>query len=402
MKKQRILFVDDDENVLLSYKRSLRGQRESWSMEFEVDPAIALQRIREESFDTVVTDMRMPGMSGLELLEQIKGDDRTGDVPVVIVTGEADKVLKRKALNLDAADLLNKPVESEDLIARLRSVLRTKQYADELKQNNELLEQRVQERTSELVASQVDILWRLGKAAEYRDEETGNHVIRVGSYSRVVASAMGMSDSFCDTLFLAAPLHDIGKIGVSDTVLLKPGKLTDEEWDSMRRHCEIGVSILTDECKFMHVAAKYSSQRVVGTLSPVSNNPIIEMAAEIAASHHEKWNGSGYPAGISGDSIPLVGRIVAIADVYDALRSDRPYKDAFTVERSLQIIRESSGSHFDPKVVAAFIDAYPQIEAIEREFSDEAAMTSQTAHVPMSLLTPLSWDENRGLLAQIE
>lgn len=390
MQKQRILFVDDDVNVLRSYQRSLRGQREVWLMEFETSPRTALQRVKAESFDTVVTDMRMPEMSGLDLLKQIKDDERISDVPVVIVTGEADKELKRNALNLDAADLLNKPVETEDLIARLRSVLRTKRYADELKQSNELLEQRVQERTSELVASQVDILWRLGKAAEYRDEETGNHVIRVGSYSRVVANAMGMDDAFCDTMFLAAPLHDIGKIGVSDTVLLKPGKLNDEEWDAMRRHCEIGVSILTDACKFMHVAAKYAPQRVVGALSNMSSNPVIVMAAEIAASHHEKWDGSGYPARLSGEDIPLVGRIVAIADVYDALRSNRPYKDAFTVERSLEIIRESRGSHFDPAVVDAFLAAYPQIEAIEREFSDIAPPLTKPPCIPTDLVLSAS------------
>ena len=187
MKKQRILFVDDDPNVLRSYARSLYGLSESWIMEFEDSPVDALVRIQEEDFDLVVSDVRMPMMSGLELLAKLKGNPRTENIPVVIVTGEADQSLKRQSLDLDAADLLSKPICRDDLVARLRSVLRIKEYADRLRDSNELLEQRVRERTAELEASRIDILWRLGKAAEYRDEETGNHVIRVGSYSRVVA-----------------------------------------------------------------------------------------------------------------------------------------------------------------------------------------------------------------------
>ena len=314
----------------------------------------------------------MPGMSGLQLLERIKGRPSLRHLPVVIVTGDADKSLKRTALDLDAADLLNKPVDSEDLIARLRSVLRTKRYADELMQSNQLLEQRVQERTAELEASRIDIILRLGKAAEYRDEETGNHVIRVGIYSRIIANTMGMSSAFCDTIFLAAPLHDIGKIGVADSILRKPGKLSDDEWEAMRGHCQIGVSILSDSSRFMNLFTRQASSLVPSEVADLSNNPIIKMATEIAATHHEKWDGSGYPMGVAGEAIPIAGRIVAIADVYDAIRSERPYKKSFTVERSLDIIRDSSGSHFDPDVVDAFLRCYPEIQAIEDEFGDDS------------------------------
>lgn len=342
-------------------------------MEFASCPLEAWNRLQSEQFDAVVSDVRMPGMSGLELLDLIKMNSSTCDIAVVIVTGEADRELKWRALDSDAADLLNKPVDPNDLVARLRSVLRTKRYADQLRNQNELLEQRVQERTAELVASRIDILWRLGKAAEFRDEETGNHVIRVGSYSRAVARAMGLDEEFTDTLFMAAPLHDIGKIGIPDSILLKPGKLSDDEWGVMRQHCQIGVAILSDECKFMHVARRYSDTSLSESEDLVAN-PVMELAATIAASHHEKWNGLGYPNALKGSEIPLAGRIVAIADVYDALRSERPYKKAFSVDRSLEILNEDSGSHFDPDVVTGFFDAFDDIRSIENEFADSASI----------------------------
>lgn len=370
MKKPRILFVDDEPNVLHAYERSLRTQLSVWDMEFESRPAQAWTRLQQEPFDTVVCDVRMPGITGLELLQRIKNDASLHDIPVIIVTGEAERNLKAKALNLDAADLLNKPVQVDDLVARLRSVLRIKSYADQLHDEKSLLEQRVKQRTAELNASRVDILWRLGKAAEYRDEETGNHVVRVGSYSRVIAKTMGQDEAFCDTIFLAAPLHDIGKIGVPDAVLLKPGKLNEEEWVAMRAHCEIGVSILTDTCHLKRFASQLASPGLVEMILSDCSNPVIDMAARIAQSHHEKYDGSGYPDGIAGDDIPLVGRIVAIADVYDALRSRRPYKVPFSVERSVSILKESSGSHFDPQVVDAFLDSFREIQAIDNEFSD--------------------------------
>ena len=369
MKKQSVLFVDDDPNVLQSYKRSLRRQRHDWEMTFDDNPIHAWERMQKEPFDTVVSDVRMPGMNGLEFLTRIKTEPTLSDIPVVIVTGESDSKLKRQALDLDAADLLNKPVDTYDLIARLKSVLRTKEYSDKLKESNELLERRVRVRTAELNASRIDILWRLGKASEFRDEETGNHVVRVGCYSRVVALALGLDSDYCDNLFLAAPLHDIGKIGIGDDVLLKPGRLTDDEWVTMRRHCEFGVSILTDPGNFMNIASRFfSSQGIVELIG--TSNPVLELAAEIAATHHEKWDGSGYPARLAGEEIPLSGRIVAIADVYDALRSERPYKQPFSVEKSLAILRESSGSHFDPQVVEAFINNFEEIQSIENEFGD--------------------------------
>lgn len=372
----RILFVDDERNVLNAYQRMLRSRKSEWQMEFVDCPIKAWQMLQEQPFDVVVSDIRMPGMTGLQLLDRITTDQRTDILQVIIVTGESDQQLKSLALNQGAADLLNKPILQEDLIARLKSVIRIREYADRLKQQNEQLETRVRERTAALNASRIDTLWRLGKAAEYRDEETGNHVIRVGSYSRVIAEAMGLDDEFCDTLFLAAPLHDIGKIGIPDSVLLKPGKLTAEEWEMMRRHCEIGVAILSNECKFMDAVSRYASDVLEDSKGAKIDNPVIELATIIAETHHEKWNGSGYPNALVGAEIPLPGRIVAIADVYDALRSERPYKQPFSVEKSLDILSEEAGAHFDPDVVEAFFAAFDQIREIEQEFRDVPEATA--------------------------
>lgn len=339
-------------------------------MSFESCPLVAWERIQHDSFDVVVTDVRMPGITGLELLERSKKNRSTEGIAFIVVTGESDQALKRSALDLDAADLLNKPIHRDDLVARLRSVIRAKQFSDEICQHNELLEQRVLERTAELAASRIDTLWKLGKASELRDEETGNHIVRVGGYSRVVAKSMGFDDDLCDTLYLAAPLHDVGKIGVSDTILLKPGKLSDEDWRAMRQHCEIGHKILTDPCDFSAIESKEKNKIESCALWQSEENSVIEMAATIAISHHEKWDGGGYPAGDSGEAIPIEGRIVAIADVYDALRSERPYKNQFSVEQSLDIIKGDSGTHFDPKVVDAFIDNFAEIEALENQLRD--------------------------------
>ncbi len=367
--KQRILFIDDESHILDSYKRVLRGQQSEWDTTFVCCPVDGWARLQAEHFDCVVTDVRMPRMTGLELLSRLKQNEITQQIPVIIVTVESDRDLKRKALDLNATDLLNKPVNHDDLFARIRNSLRLKQYEDKLKHQNNVLEQKVRVRTAALAASRLDIIWRLGKAAEFRDEETGNHVIRVGCYSRTIARALGMDEDFTNTIFLASPLHDIGKIGISDTVLLKPGRLTDDEWTIMRKHCEMGVSILADDCKFMDAARRYGGLDV-GTLENDFANPLIRMASSIAQCHHEKWNGRGYPNGLAGEDIPLEARIVAIADVYDALRSRRPYKTAFSIEKSLAILEDDSGTHFDPDVHAAFVESFEYIQAIENEFSD--------------------------------
>jgi putative two-component system response regulator len=236
---------------------------------------------------------------------------------------------------------------------------------------------------AELAASRLEVIWRLAKAAELRDEQTGNHVIRVGCYSRAVAAAMGLSPQRVEGIFLAAPLHDIGKIGVPDALLLKTGILTGDERRRMQQHCEIGAAILADRCKFLDLARRLIGSPVnihsASARTSAQGNPVLHMASAIALCHHEKWDGSGYPRRLAGEAIPLEARIVAIADVYDALRSDRSYKRALPRDEAMHILRRGSGSHFDPAVHAAFVKAQDEVTSIERDLLDAATTTAPKA-----------------------
>jgi len=368
MKKQ-ILFVDDEQPVLDAMRRMLRPQRDVWEITCINRPETAWERLLQQKFDVVVSDVKMDGMSGLELLDRIQQTEQTKDVPVVMLTGLSGRELKRQALELGAADLLNKPVEPEDLLARLRSVLQIKTYQDELRTHNDLLERRVQERTVELFHARLAIIWRLGKAAEHRDDAIGNHVIRVGCTSRLIAEALGMDRDFVETLCLAAPLHDIGKIGIPDAILLKPGPLSSREREVMKQHCQIGARILREDCKIK--TAFWEWQELGPRFDDRSlDNPVLEMGASIALMHHEKWDGTGYPQGLSAEEIPLEACIVAVADVFDAVTSKRPYKAPYPDEQALQVIREGAGTHFAPDVHAAFMEALPEIRSIRERFAD--------------------------------
>ncbi|MCA9103923.1 MAG: response regulator [Planctomycetales bacterium] len=369
--KPSVLFIDDEVPILDAYRRMLRDHRGIWDMHFISCPLEALEFLKREPVSAVVTDVCMPRIGGLELLRQIRGDARLADLPVVVVTGDSDRTLKRQALDLEATDLLAKPVDQEILRVRIRNALRLYFNSQELQRERDLLERRVRERTRELDLSRQEIIWRLAKASEYRDEETGNHVVRVACYSRAVAKALGQSDSFVDQIFLAAPLHDLGKIGIPDAVLLKPGKLDENEWRIMKRHCEMGASILSDSSRLRQAAGVFFGTSDPNVWIPIQT-PLMVMATSIALAHHEKWNGTGYPFGKKGDEIPLEARIVAIADVYDALRSRRPYKDPFPEEVALDILEQGAGEHFDPEVVNAFLSCYREIQSVERELSDSA------------------------------
>ena len=237
--KKRIMFVDDEQRVLDSLRRLLRRRCDDWEMTFVDRPEVVCERLKTNPCDVVVSDIKMPGLDGLGLLANMRQNEQLHDIPVVLLTGMADRTLKRHALDLGATDLLNKPVDPADLIARIESVLRQQELDEEQRRHAKTLERTIQEQSSELVNSQLEVIWRLGAAAEQRDEMTGNHVVRVACYSRVIAEAMGMARDFTNTVFLAAPLHDVGKIGISDTILLKHGPLNHAEWTAMREHCAI-------------------------------------------------------------------------------------------------------------------------------------------------------------------
>ena len=384
IRKPRILFVDDELPLLEGLEMALRDQRRRWDMRFAQGADRGLELAFSEQFDAVILDVMMPGRSGFEVLQELRGKPATKDLPVVMLTGVSDSAIKRKALERGADDLLAKPIAREDLIARIESMLRIKGYQDRLKNQNAELDRKVRERTIELEDSRVDIIWRLAKAAEFRDDDTGNHVIRVAHYCSALAQTMGMPLDFVELVFLTSPLHDVGKIGVPDDVLLKKGKLNDEEWVVMRAHSRIGADILAVHLD-TPLRGSNGSSNGGGSREIVSepSNPLIETASRIAISHHEKWDGSGYPSGLRGASIPLEGRLVAVGDVFDALTSERPYKKAFSEERAIEIILEGRGSHFDPAVIAAFEDSLEQFSRIRGSWSDGSTPDSPTVEAAL-------------------
>jgi len=366
--KWKILFVDDEERFLDGLRRILYRDREKWDMHYATSVDEAMDKLKSEKFDTVVSDVNMPEKDGFDLLDEMAMDETLKNIPIIILTGNAEFKLKRKALEKGATDLLNKPVVVEDLRARIRNVLQIKEYQDQLKLQNENLELLVLQRTKELEESRVEIILRLAKAGEYRDEDTGNHVLRVGCYSRIIAENLGFDKDFANMIFLTSPLHDIGKIGIPDNILLKPGKLSDKEWKIMRRHCKIGEEILTHNPKGIKLFTTLGGSDICDFEHML--NPLEKMSSTIAMAHHEKWDGSGYPNSLSGEDIPIEGRIVAICDVYDAISSERPYKKAFPEEVTLKILEEGIGKHFDPEVVNAFFESLDEIRAIRSQYSD--------------------------------
>lgn len=370
--RKKVLFVDDEPNFLAGLRRMLRGQRDQWELFFAGGADEALELVKREKIDTIVSDVNMPRKTGFDLLAALKENEDTRDIPVIILTGNAENDLKRRGLDMGADDLLNKPVNMEDLTARVRSALRIKEYEDRLREQNAILEQKVRERTAALEHSRQDIIWRLAKAGEFRDQDTGDHVLRVAACSRALAEAMNLDFQFCCALFITSPLHDIGKIGVPDGILFKPGKLTADERQFMQRHCEIGAAILLEvpqEGKADNVGEAFSNGTDSSNLH--GGDELRLLAAEIALSHHERWDGQGYPRGLSGNAIPLSGQIVAIADVYDALRSVRAYKPAFTMGQTLETMRAARGTHFAPDVFEAFELVIENFETIRRNFADQ-------------------------------
>ncbi len=367
--RRRVLFVDDEQRVLDALKRSLRGKRREWEMTFTNSVAEALAAMDRVLPDAVISDINMPERDGFDLLGTVRGAEVTRDIPVVILTGNGDRDLKRRALDAGATDLLNKPIDADDLVARIGSVLRLKAYQDEIKRHSAQLEAKVRERTAELELSRAEFIWRLGKAGEFRDSDTGNHVVRVGYYAQRLAQQLGLDALVTQTIFLTAPLHDIGKIGVPDRILLKPTKLTPEEWGIMQLHTTIGGQILRAE----PVAGEHRQiiSQLVETPDLLDHNPLASAGAQIADGHHEHWDGSGYPDGLAGEDIPIPARIVAVSDVYDALCAERPYKPALPEDDVLAIMRKNALEHFDPEVFAAFEKVRNDFREIGEEFRDD-------------------------------
>jgi putative two-component system response regulator len=353
----KIMIIDDEPANIKVVQRYLSG------VGFErfvttTDSTAATSVIEAEQPDLILLDEMMPQTSGLELLEHIREIERFRLTPVLILTTSGDGQGKMAALILGATDFLAKPVDPNELALRVRNALVVKAHQDSLTNQAECLEALVRARTKELVRSRREVIHCLARAAEFRDNDTGHHIIRVGKSAKVVALQLGLSQRHADLIEHAATLHDVGKIGIPDAILLKPGKLEPDEFKLMQTHCDIGRRILL----------KLPAEGL--ELAGAGGSPVLKMAAIIAQTHHEKWDGSGYPLGLSGDDIPIEGRITAVVDVFDALTNKRTYKQAFQMGRSRGIIQSQSGTHFDPDVVAAFVARWDEILTIRQQFGD--------------------------------
>jgi putative two-component system response regulator len=311
----------------------------------------------------------MPEVSGLEILRCMKMDAELSTIPVIILTAAPEASVKTQALQLGANDFLSKPVEPTELVLRVRNVLAAKSHFDNLANYSVELERQVRERTQELIQSRQQIIYCLARAAEFRDNETGHHVIRVGKYAGIIADELGFSAEQVEAMELAAQLHDVGKIGIPDRILHKPGKLDSEEFAFIQKHSNFGNQIIA--CMPDNEWNIVKQHTELGSLMVnVKTSPIMRMASRIALTHHEWWNGKGYPLGLEGEDIPIEGRITAVADVFDALSSPRVYKKAFSRQKCFDMIEEKRGIQFDPQVLDAFYRRSKEIVEVQMRYAD--------------------------------
>lgn len=340
--KAAVLAVDDTATNLAMLKAILRDECELTLMGSGEE---ALQHMAKGASPALVLlDIGMPGLDGLEVCRRMKQDPRLHKVPVIFITALGDTADEAAGFDAGAVDYIAKPFSASVVRARVRTHLA-------LADQRRALEDEVVSRTKELKRSRLEIIRRLGRAAGYRDDDSGQSVIRMSHYAAMLGRAIGLDEETADTLFHASPLHDIGKIGIPETILRKPGPLTDEEWRAMKEHTTIGALIIGKH-----------------------EDPLLEMARVIAWTHHEKWDGSGYPQNLEGEDIPLSGRIVALADVFDSLTSVRPYKGAWKTDEAFDLIRKAAGTHFEPGLAKAFIALDRDILAIREKYPDPPAL----------------------------
>ncbi|CAN5795816.1 MAG: response regulator [Gemmatimonadetes bacterium] len=333
-----ILIVDDEETNVILLKRLL-GRVGYRSVHSTSDSREVLALCESLSPDIVLLDLRMPHLDGFEVLRQLEPFTGHGQfLPVVALTGDPSEAAKDRALNAGAMDFLAKPFSMTEVLLRVRNLLRARRMHLELRSRNSELQAEVVEKTRDLNAAQLEILERLAQAVEFRDEKTGEHTHRVGDYAGRLAVALSLPEEQVELIRQAAPLHDVGKVGLPDAILLKPGPLTAEEFEIVKTHTVIGARLLSG-----------------------SRSPLLQCAEVIALGHHERWDGSGYPHGLSGESIPLPARIVAVVDFFDALTHDRPYRKAWTGAEVMRSIEEGSGTHFDPRVAEAFLAEFSRL-----------------------------------------
>jgi putative two-component system response regulator len=356
---RRILIVDDEElnrDLLEAMMTSFGHESETAS-----DGVEALERV-SPGFDLVLLDVMMPGMDGFEVARRIRGNPEINDIPIIMVTGLSSPEDRLRAVKVGVNDFISKPVDRVELSVRTGSMLKMKEAQDAIKHHRAMLELTVERRTASLQntlaelkeaqrlthQAHLDTIRRLAIASEYRDEDTARHINRMSNYCAIVARGLNLPSDKVGLIFHSSPMHDVGKIGIPDAILLKPSKLDNAEWEVMKQHAEIGARILRG-----------------------SSSELVEAGAIIALSHHEKWDGTGYPEGLSGEDIPLYGRICAIADVFDALTNIRPYKKALSNDKAFEILKEGRGGHFDPKMVDVFFDHLDEVSEIQKRYREE-------------------------------
>lgn len=347
-----IALIDDNQVNLTLLRHLLARDSNSDTISF-LNPVEGLSHCLHNPVDLVIVDYNMPEMTGIEVIEHLRAHGPTSEVPILMITANDQREVRHAALEAGASDFLTKPIDNKELFTRVRNMLKlhaaTKREADRA---NWLAEE-VKKATASIEAREQELVYRISRAAEFRDPETGGHIQRMAHYSRLIARKMGLSAADQEMIFVAAPMHDVGKIATPDAILLKPGKLTNAEFSVMKGHARHGYDLLAG-----------------------SEAPMLQVGAEIAHTHHEKFDGTGYPQGLVGEAIPLFGRIVAVADVFDALTSARPYKRAWPLDDAKSFVLQGKGSHFDPGCVDAFLAAWDDALKIQQQFQDTEDLAS--------------------------
>ncbi len=346
LNEARILAIDNEDTNLRLVERLLKSVGYI-GVETTADPFDGLARAQKKHFDLILLDINMPRLDGYAIMRQIRETKFAIPPAVLVLTAQGTRDFMLRSLELGARDFVSKPFDRNELLMRVRNLLEAQLAQRLLQDQKTTLESLVANRTRELSNTRLQVVQRLGRAAEYRDEDTGQHIMRMSRISARLAAELGWSDRETELMLHASPMHDIGKIGIPDAILRKPGRLTAEEWDTMKTHTTIGAELLAGD-----------------------QSDLMTLAREIALGHHEKWDGSGYPNGLGNEDIPLSGRICGLADVFDALTSERPYKEPWPVKKAINLIREARGKHFDPVIVDAFLDVIDDIEQIRQDHQE--------------------------------
>jgi len=354
-KKKHVLIIDDQTTGRTILEKVIEQIADNLDVHAFGSPTEALEWIDQHDPDLIITDYRMPEMNGVEFIREVRARPHCENVPLMMITVVSEKEVRYEALDAGATAFLTRPIDQIECRTSCRNLLKMHEQHLIIQDRADWLARQVEVATDQITQREKETILRLARAGEYRDEGTGNHVIRMAKYSRHIAEALGcFSKQDCDDLEYAAPMHDIGKIGIPDGILLKPGKLNEYEWDIMQTHTTIGHAILSD-----------------------SQSRYMQIGAVIALNHHERFDGKGYPNGLKGDEIPLIARVVAVADVFDALVSARPYKHAWETDEAIAYIQQQAGTHLDPQCVDAFMQRIEVIKQIKADYADEPGTENQ-------------------------